>query len=187
MNQSATGISIIHVLLLGLVFCRIISGEQCIHLVRNTRIIHTRASARVYYSDPATGVVVGFFHAHRLSGVVGGVKEHPGTTSENCGHLPAGAGSRRENETTPPAIIPRPDSGCTWVPKPHRFTALLPPAHAGKALAAGLVVASLKDLVFVLGDSRPRGHLRRLASRCRPRFPARCETTPHHCVCQPAA
>jgi hypothetical protein len=32
------------------------------------------------------------------------------------------------------------------------FTALLPPAHAGKALAAGLVVASLKDLVFAIGD-----------------------------------
>lgn len=32
------------------------------------------------------------------------------------------------------------------------FTAMLPPAHAGKALAAGLVVASLKDLVFLLGD-----------------------------------
>jgi hypothetical protein len=41
--------------------------------------MRTRASASEYYGDPATDVVAGSFHAHRLSGVAGGVKAHPGT------------------------------------------------------------------------------------------------------------
>jgi hypothetical protein len=32
------------------------------------------------------------------------------------------------------------------------YTALLPPAYAGKALAAGLIIAALRDLILAIGD-----------------------------------